>query len=470
VYATISIHDTWTRAHRAEYGEDWASLRWAEPAELLAASAWRDEQLDWLARQAHLDCAETKPHVGPLAPGCTHCVAGGWSCLFVNGRCNGSCFFCPAPQDSEDQPATSAVTFARSADYLAYVEATGVTGVGLSGGEPLLTPQRTLALARALSSRPGPRLHLWLYTNGLLLTPELAAQLRDAGVDEIRLDLAASGYDLEILRTARRFIPTVTIEIPAVPEHEPRLRLAMATWKDEGLDFLNLHQLRCTPHNRRHLVARGYTFLPGPKVTVLESERCALQLLRHAAEHVPGLPVHYCSFPYKQRFQALAARRRTGRLVRQPWEELTDAGYLRTLSLLGPDPVLEELAQRLSGRPGLEGAWSAIPSEGRLHLPARALAEVDPAGLSLRASYVETVLRESITYRHPFRALKLDTGRTLWIERRRVARDLVAALAEPCAAGAVWEQLERGLSPYQAPSPVRPSAPCRGDGEAGGDG
>ena len=467
VYVTTSTHEAWTQANQAEYGADWASFRWAEPAELLAASAWRDEQLEWLARQAHLDCAETKPHVGPLAPGCAHCVAGGWSCLFVSGRCNGACFFCPAPQCSDDEPSTSAVGFPRADDYLAYIEATGVTGVGLSGGEPLLTPQRTLALAKALSSRAGPRLHLWLYTNGLLLTPELAAQLRDAGVDEIRLDLAACDYDLQVLRTARRFLPTVTIEIPAIPEHEPRLRQDMAAWRDEGLDFLNLHQLRCTPHNRRHLVARGYTFLPGPRVTVLESERCALRLLRHAADRVPGLPVHYCSFPYKQRFQALAARRRTGRLVRQPWEESTEAGYLRTLSLLGPGPAMEALAKRLSSLPSLEGAWSASPSEGRLHLSAHALAAVDPAGLSLRASYVETVLRESITYRHPFRALKLDTGRTLWIERRRVARDLPAEVSNPCAAGAAWERLERGLLPYLGPSLMGLPGSCRRDGEAG---
>lgn len=445
------LHEAWIQANRAEHGEGWASLRWAQPAQLEAAAAERDGLLAWLGREASLACGGTKPHVGPLAPGCTHCVAGGWSCLFVNGRCNGSCFFCPTSQDDIEVPATSMVTFPKTRDYLAYVEATGVTGVGLSGGEPLLTPQRTLELARALSSRGGPRLHLWLYTNGLLLTDAMAAQLRDAGVDEIRLDMFACGYDLEVLRRARRTIPTVTIEIPAIPEHETRLRELLPRWLDEGLDHLNLHQLRCTPHNRHHLVARGYTFLPGPHVTVLESEGCALRTLRHAAEQVPGLPVNYCSLPYKQRYQARAARRRLGRLARQPWEENTAAGYLRSLVLAGSAAALEAAAQQLSTQPAMADRWALSRSERVLRLPAEALATLDTSGLQLRASYVEPVLKEAITYHHPFRELKLSTGRKLWIERRWAARDLALTATDPLNDGGEWEATEQGLLPYLAP-------------------
>ncbi len=446
-----ATHELWIAGNRAEYGDDWVGLRWASGGELAAARRSRDELLAWVEEHASSSCEHTKPHLGPLSPGCACCRDGGWSCLFVNGRCNGACFFCPTPQDEVDVPATSAVRFPSTRDYVAYVDRLGITGVGLSGGEPLLTPERSIELLQALSSRPGPRLHLWLYTNGLLLTAPLLERLRDAGLDEIRIDLFACGYDLEVLRMARRAIPVVTVEIPAIPEHEERLRRELPTWRAEGLDFLNLHQLRLTPHNRRHLVGRGYTFLPGPRVTVLQSELCALRLLRHSGESGLGLPINYCSFVYKQRFQALAARRRLVPLARRPLEEPTDAGYLRSLSLRGPADRLASAAQHLEGLPELEGAWELRPTEGRLLLRRRALDALDTRGLELETAYVEPVLREAISYRHPFQELTLASGRKLWIERRWAARGLPGPSDTPDAPHQRWERTEGGLLPYLRP-------------------
>ena len=67
----------------------------------------------------------TKPHIGSLSPGCRICGEGGWSCLFINGKCNCRCFYCPSPQDETGVPTTHRVAFARPADYAAYLDRFG---------------------------------------------------------------------------------------------------------------------------------------------------------------------------------------------------------------------------------------------------------------------------------------------------------------------------------------------------------
>ena len=148
-----------------------------------------------------------------------------------------------------------------------------------------MTPDLTLDYMSAVRKRCGDDVHLWLYTNGTLLTADLCSRLRDAGLDEIRFDLGAVRYHLKKLRLAVGCIPTVTVEIPAVPEDEELLKRKMVEMAGAGVNHLNLHQIRLTPYNLGPLTARGYTFLHGEKVTVLESELSALRTVRFGLEH-----------------------------------------------------------------------------------------------------------------------------------------------------------------------------------------
>lgn len=205
-----------------------------------------------------------------LSPGCRICAEGGWSCLFINGRCNGDCFYCPTGQDELGLPTTNTVSFRHPADYVAYLDRFGFNGASLSGGEPLLSPQRNLGFLHAMRHF-GDRMHVWLYTNGTLLTEELARQLRDAGLDELCFDIGAIGYNLKALKLAAGVIPPLTVEIPTIPEELPRLKQLLPQLRDLGVRHLNLHQLRLTPYNYPRLLPRGYRYLHGEKVTVLDS-------------------------------------------------------------------------------------------------------------------------------------------------------------------------------------------------------
>jgi len=394
-------------SNRREYGLQYDQLTFATPEQLAAASAERQELLQWLEGRAGFGYSGTKVDCTSLSPGCRCCGDGSWSCLFINGRCNGQCFYCPTAQDDDGPPVTNGLAFTSPEEYAAYVAALGFSGVSISGGEPLMTPDLTLAYLNAVRKRCGANLHLWLYTNGTLLTADLCSRLRDAGLNEIRFDLGAVRYNLKKLRLAVGCIPTVTVEIPAVPEDEELLKLKMVEMAAAGVKHLNLHQMRLTPYNFGPLTERGYTFLHGEKVTLLESELCALRMVRFGLEQGIPLPVNYCSFPYKRRFQHAAARRRAALTVCTPGEVVTEAGYLRTLATSG-------------------------------------------------VRYCEAVLLQNPSYRYPFEKIVLETGRALYFERRPQMAELKLSDAElsALAAGqppqmiARYEQIESGLAEY----------------------
>lgn len=394
-------------SNRREYGLLYDLLTFANPEQLTAAGKERNELLQWLDQRAKFGYSGTKVDCNGLSPGCRRCGDGDWSCLFINGRCNGRCFYCPTAQDDDGPPATNGLSFTSPEDYAAYVATLGFGGVSISGGEPLMTPDLTLAYLSAVRKRCGDNVHLWLYTNGTLLTTELCSRLRDAGLNEIRFDLGAVRYNLKKLRLAVGCIPTVTVEIPAVPEDEDLLKLKMIEMAEAGVKHLNLHQMRLTPHNFGPLTERGYTFLHGEKVTVLESELSALRTVRFGLEQGIPLPVNYCSFPYKRRFQSAAARRRAALAVCASGETVTESGYLRILS-------------------------------------------------ATAVRYCEAALLRNPSYRYPFEKIMLETGRALYMERRPLTTELELSDFERIAleAGqtperlARFERIESGMADY----------------------
>ncbi len=394
-------------SNRREYGRLYDLLNFAGPEQIATANDERNELLQWLDKHARFGYADTKVDCNELSPGCRRCGDGDWSCLFINGHCNGRCFYCPTSQDDNGPPVTNGLAFSGPDDYAAYVAALGFSGVSISGGEPLLTLELTLSYLSAVRKRCGNDVHLWLYTNGTLLTTDICNRLRDAGLNEIRFDIGAVRYHLKKLRLAVGIIPTVTVEIPAVPEDEELLKLKMVEMAEAGVNHLNLHQMRLTPYNFGPLTERGYTFIHGEKVTVLESELCALRSVRFALEHGIRLPVNYCSFPYKRRFQHAAARRRAAQTVCASGEVVTEPGYLRTLSTTG-------------------------------------------------VSYHEAAILQNPSYRFPFEKIVLETGRALYLERRPLAPEIELSVAElvslteghPPERIARFERIESGLAGY----------------------
>lgn len=412
-----------------EYGENYQHLDWVTQSGSEKASLLRGEILARLDSEVRFGYKNTKLDCTSLSPGCGICGDGTWSCLFINGICNCSCFYCPARQDDAGVPTTNTLPFVKPADYLDYIDRFGFKGVSISGGEPLLTPDLTLEYIEKIKKRFGEKIYTWMYTNGSLITEDIIRKLEQAGLDEIRFDICATGYRLEKARLAVGHFRHVTVEIPAIPEHYDLMRTKVREISDSGIHFLNLHQLRLTPYNFVNLSGRGYTYLHGEKVTVLESELAALNLIRYCIENNIGLPVNYCSFVYKNRFQKASSRRRSACMIRKPHEDITEAGYIRQICLKGETPDLENQVNQFIRHEFDERLWS-MQSGQRLYCSGSLFSCIDLLRVHASVAYFETMLLPSHTYRNPFVEVSLNNERMIVVERKRVVPETELTLDE----------------------------------------
>lgn len=314
---------------------------------MIEADAERSRLISEIKDKAGYLYNGTKPFAHAVSPGCRICGEGHWSCLFVNNRCNCRCFYCPTPQVDTSIPETQGITFSNPEKYVQYLKLFGFKGIGLSGGEPLLTFSTTINFLSSIKNELGDSVYVWLYTNGTLLDKEKVIQLAKAGLNEIRFDLSATKYKTKKLKLALGKIPNITVEIPAIPEDIEVLKNMVVELDSLGVDYLNLHQLRLTPYNFKNLFNRNYTFLHGPRITVLESELTALEIINFVFQNESRLAVNYCSFHYKNHYQKAASRKKAAAFVFKDPEEINPNGFIRILRLKGMNLSLEGLKKSL---------------------------------------------------------------------------------------------------------------------------
>jgi len=291
----------------------------------------KKEQILSQIKNLNWSFSKTKPWINSLSKGCQLCGEGNWSCLFITNKCNASCFFCPAQQINDETPSTQSFLFETPQVYVNYLKHLNFKGVSISGGEPLLFFDKTLAYIHEVHKNLGHQVYIWMYTNGILGKEEHYKKLAEAGVNEVRFDLAASNYNVNLILAAIPFIQHITVEIPAIPEDVEKLKSVLPQLVDLNVTNINLHQLRLTNYNAPKLLKRSYTFLHGERVTVLESELAVLEILRFVHEQKINLGVNYCSFHFKNRFQKAGFRIKVAKLFVEDFEEITENGYLRSI-------------------------------------------------------------------------------------------------------------------------------------------
>lgn len=416
---TINIPEL-IRLTRQEYSDSYESMNWLTPETTETAARLRESLINGIF--AHpagpgWRFSETKLFTHAISPGCELCGQGDWSCLFINGICNARCFYCPSSQDEKGPPMTSTLEFNDPRDYADYVKRFNIKGVSFSGGEPLMTFDRVLLFLKTLRSRVSQPLYIWMYTNGLLVTEDKLKALRDNGLDEIRFDISANHYHLDALKKAVGVIPCVTVEIPAIPEDLEQTKQVIRQLHQEGVNHLNLHQLRCTPFNRDRLIKRAYTFLHGPRVTVLETELAALELIRYSLDQNIALPVNYCAFTYRHQFQRAGAHRRNCLLIKAGHEDVTSTGHIRTLSVNGESENIGAIHQRFLSEKIDPSLWRISKACDQLFFNAGLWPLIDFSAVRLKVTYSGTALKTSVSFRHPFKEIVLNKKKKVVVER-----------------------------------------------------
>ncbi|MFA5138585.1 MAG: radical SAM protein [Elusimicrobiota bacterium] len=232
-----------------------------------------------------------------LPPGCRGCLQGKGTNLLVTGLCTRDCAFCFNEKPRRDETVVHGFQVAKPEEAAEIVRRYGLRSVGMSGGEPLLFPERVERLARALKALPF-RVWIDVYSNGDKATPEVLGRLRDAGVDSMRFNLAANGYDTAPVELAVRFFKNVAVELPAIPADMEKLKAMVLRLDSLGVPYLNIHELFVCRENQDRLSGFASTG-ESPKHLLWEpaagADEACLELLRFALKNTKTLSVYYCS-------------------------------------------------------------------------------------------------------------------------------------------------------------------------------
>ena len=234
--------------------------------------------------------------------GCRSCLLGtGLSAVRRTNRCNLRCPFCYDYGEMEDQPPIGegyweiGGTRLREEDLdLLFSIGNKPTGVAYVYLEPFMEIEKYYGIIRRFHEA-GVYQHL--YTNGTLATEENLRALGEAGLDELRFNLGASGCAdsvIEAIGIAKRHIPAVGVETPMTPE----LYEAFLSKKDAilatGLDFMNCAELHLNPNNLENYQGEDmYVYRQG-YLSPIFSHELTLKLMRRAAEEGWPIAVHDC--------------------------------------------------------------------------------------------------------------------------------------------------------------------------------
>ena len=236
----------------------------------------------------------------------------------------------------------------------------GLAALGLTGGEPLLVLDDSIALLEEVNKR-FPSAHKRMYTSGDLLTEDGAKRLRDAGLEEIRFSVKQDDpierqeRVLAAMRIARRYIPSLMVEMPIIPKTEERMHELFERWDEIGIDGINLLEF-CFPfHSWEEYAKRGFEIRNPPfdvmydygysgGLPVAGSEELCLGLMLWGIDHGISFGMHYCSLDNKHRSE-MRQRNERGRKMHPVFHFDDGDFFLKCAKVFGKDvePTIEAL-------------------------------------------------------------------------------------------------------------------------------
>ena len=234
--------------------------------------------------------------------GCRSCLLGtGLSAVRKTNRCNLQCRFCYDYGEMDLQPPIGegfweiGGTKLREEDLdLVFSVDKRPTGIAYVYLEPFMEIEKYYSIIRRFRDA-GVYQHL--YTNGTLATEENLRALGEAGLDELRINLGASGCAdrvIEAIGIAKKYIPMVGIETPMTPElYEIFLKKKDAILAT-GLDFMNCAELHLNPNNLENYWGENLYMYRQGYLSPIWSHELTLKLMRRAAEEQWPMAVHDC--------------------------------------------------------------------------------------------------------------------------------------------------------------------------------
>lgn len=282
-------------------------------------------------------------YTGSLPAGCRICGKGRKLVLFITGKCYSGCYYCPLSDSKKNKDVVFAneLNVKRSSDIIREATLIGADGTGVTGGDPLLFPERTARLIRLLKKEFGDTHHVHLYTANT--SEKRLKMIIQAGLDEIRFHPPPNTWQciqktpyLKAIETASEGGVEVGVEIPAVPgfrkETESLITsLFSQTTQCPGVTFVNLNELEFSETNADALKKRGFTVKDCISSGVNGSESMAYKIISKMSEVYGSesqISLHYCSAGYKDGVQLRNRIKRRANSIARPSDIITKDGLL----------------------------------------------------------------------------------------------------------------------------------------------
>lgn len=301
-------------------------------------------------------------YLNEISPACVACQTGvGSATFFISLQCHRDCYYCFNPnQEDFDHFQTHSRDVTAELKQV-YDAGQKIKHLALTGGEPLLHKRQAVEFF-SYATEHFPNTYKRLYTTGDQANAITMRQLRDAGLEEIRLSIRmhdlARGHDYiyDRVALAQQYIPRVMIEMPVLPG-------TLDTMKDvllrlEALDLYSINLLEfCFPlTNAQAFKTRGFQLKQRPfrvlydywyagGLPVAGSELVCLDLVEFALDKKLRMGVHYCSLENKFTGQ-IYQQNRSGTKPKTAYFSNRDY-FLKSAKVFGDDvpPVLARFEQ-----------------------------------------------------------------------------------------------------------------------------
>ena len=234
--------------------------------------------------------------------GCRSCLMGtGLSAVRKTNKCNLQCRFCYdfgamdcQPPVGEGMWEIGGTRFREEDIDLLLTMGNKPTGISYVYLEPFIEIEKYYGIIRKFKKAG---VHQHLYTNGTLANEENLRALGEAGLDELRFNLGASGCAdkvIENIRLAKKYIPRVGIETPMTPEFYAAFQRKKETVLATGVDFMNCAELHLNPNNIDNYAGENLYICRHGYISPIWSHEITLKLMKQAEEENWPLTLHDC--------------------------------------------------------------------------------------------------------------------------------------------------------------------------------
>jgi len=260
--------------------------------------------------------------------------------LFITGKCETGCFYCPVSDSKmgSDSIFANELAVASLEEIIEEAKSMDALGTGITGGDPLMKMDRTLKAIKILKEQLGKEHHIHLYTSTIDL--KKVKELASAGLDEIRFhpsaDIWESVKGTELGDIVKLGLD-VGIEVPALPGRMDSLKALVKDASELGVKFINLNELEFSETNWDMMDSMGYD-LKDDSSAVAGSEEVALEVIKHS-----GMSVHFCSSSFKDSVQLRRRLIRRAENTAREMDIITEDGTILK-GLLYADDIKEAIS------------------------------------------------------------------------------------------------------------------------------